>query len=89
MHRGTHRRTKVRWARSDVAEVTIARELGNLLEVSKSRGKSSENCTDVRALLHGDDSQLVFLVNPHEEGLFLVVIDTSVLGPVPVQAACL
>ena len=37
--------------------------------------------------MHGDDSELVFFVDPDKESLLVVVEDTSPLGPVSVQAA--
>ena len=41
---------------------------------------------DVTALLHGDDPELVLLVDPDEEGLGVVVEDAAALGPVALHA---
>merc|ERR1711929_4653 len=45
-----------------------------------------EDTLDVSSLLHGDDSGLVLLVHPQEEGLGLVMEDASALGPVTLHA---
>ena len=49
-------------------------------------GESCEDCSNVGPWLHGDDSQLIFFVDPHKESLIVVVEDTSSFGPVSVQA---
>ena len=73
--------SEVGGAGGDVAEVVVVSELSLPLNASNTSGKSLEDLTDVRARLHGDDSELIFLVDPHKEGLVLVVEDTSSLGP--------
>lgn len=74
-------------AGSDVSEVTVVGELGDLLDLSGSAGKSVEDGVDVSTWLHGDDTELIFFVNPDEEGLGIVVEDTSALGPLAVEVA--
>jgi hypothetical protein len=44
---------------------------------------------EVSTLLHGNDSKLILFVNPDEEGLLIVVEDTSALWPFSVQVASL
>lgn len=56
-------------------------ELSLLLNAGNTSGKSLEDFTDVRTGLHRDDSELILLINPHKEGLALVVEDASSLGP--------
>ena len=60
-------------------------ELSNLLNLCSGCGKSSENSTDISTLLHRNDSQLVLLIDPDEESLFVVVEDTSAFRPVSVK----
>jgi len=50
--------------------------------------KTLEETTDIGTLLHGDDSELVLLVDPSAESLLLVVVDPPDLGPVPLNAGC-
>jgi len=45
-------------------------------------GKSFKDSSDISTLLHGDDTELIFLVDPDQEGLLVVVEDTTTLGPV-------
>jgi hypothetical protein len=52
-----------------------------------SSGQALEDALDVAALLHGDDPELVLLVDPGQEGLLLVVEDAAALGPVPLHPA--
>ena len=56
------------------------------LNVGRSLRQSSKNSSDVSTLLHGDDSQLILLIDPDEEGLLVVVEDASSFGPVSVEA---
>jgi hypothetical protein len=80
--------TKVSWARGDVTEMSIVRELSDLLNGGGSSAESVEDFTDTSSFLHGDDSELIFFINPNEESLGLVVEDTSTGWPVSVQVAC-
>ena len=57
------------------------------LNVGRSLRQSSKNSSDVSTLLHGDDSQLILLIDPDEEGLLVVVEDASSLRPVSVEVA--
>ena len=41
----------------------------------------------IAAVLHGDDAELVLLVDPGEEGLVLVVEDPATLRPVPLHTS--
>jgi len=67
--------------------MVVMGEFDNFLNSGCCSAESFENCTDISTWLHRDDSQLVFFVHPHQEGLVVVVEDTSALGPVTVQVA--
>lgn len=41
--------------------------------------QSLKNLSDVSSILHGDNAKMIFLINPHEESLGFVVIDSSAL----------
>ena len=77
MDRGSQGSTKVGWAGGDVSEMVVVGKLGNLLDGGCGLGKSGEDGKDVGTFLHGDDSQLILLVNPDEESLVFVVENTS------------
>ena len=65
------------------------RELGHLLDVGSSSAQSVKDGVQISTLLHGNNSELIFFVNPHKEGLLIIVEDTSAMGPVSIQVACL
>ena len=56
------------------------------LDSLDAAGQPLEDPLDVAALLHGDDAELVLLVDPHQEGLVLVVEDAATLRPIPLHA---
>jgi hypothetical protein len=76
-------------AGGDVTKILGVSEFGNLLDLSGGTGKSAENFTDVGTLLHRDDTELIFLVNPCQESLGIVVENTSTFRPVTVKATSL
>ena len=76
-------------ARGDIAEVRVVGELGNLLDGGGSAGKAVEDGMEIGAGLHGDDSELILLIDPHEESLGVVVEDASAFGPLAVETASL
>ena len=84
---GSHGSAKVSWARGNVTEVIVVSELADLLNLSGSSAKSVENFLDTSSLLHGDDSELIFFVDPDEESLFGVVENSSSGWPVSVEIA--
>ena len=86
MHRGSQGSSEVSWAGGDVTEMVVVGELGELLDRSSCTGESIEDSSDVGAWLHGDDSELILLVYPHKESLFVVVEDSSARWPVAVEA---
>lgn len=59
----------------------------NCLNMSGSAGEPVKNSMNIGTLLHGDDSELIFFVNPDKEGLFFVVENTSAVWPVAVEAS--
>ena len=75
---------KVGGARRDVAEVVVMAELGHSLDVCSCPAQPLEDSTDVSSLLHGDDPELVFFVDPDKEGLLSIVEDSTSRGPVTV-----
>jgi hypothetical protein len=84
---GAETGTTVGGAGGDVAEMVIVLEIHRIFDVPSSGNKALENLEKGGALLHRNDAEMVFLVYPHEEGLVLVVVNTTVLGPVAVQVA--
>ena len=60
-------------------------ESSDFLNVCACSGKSIKDCLKIGTVLHGDDSKLIFLINPNKEGLFLIMEDTSSIRPIPIQ----
>jgi len=81
--------TEVGGAGGDVTEVLVVGELADGLDVGGGAGKAVEHGVDVGTTLHGDDTELVLLIDPDEESLVVVVEDTTAGGPVAVEAASL
>jgi len=77
--------SEVGWAGSDVTETFIVSESSDRLNLSGGCSKSRENSSDISTLLHRNNSQLVFFIDPDEEGLLVVVEDSSSLRPVSVE----
>jgi len=91
--RGAHAGTQVGGARVDVAELLREHEvlagfgLDGVTDSLDTAGKALEDTLDVTALLHGDDAELILLVDPDKEGLVGVVEDTTTLGPVTLHTS--
>ena len=79
--------SEVSRAGCDITEMAVVSELGSSLDSGSGTAEALEDGTDVGTLLHGDDTELILLINPDEEGLGVVVEDTSALGPVAVETA--
>merc|ERR550519_316665 len=92
VHRGAHAGSKIGWAGVDIAvfvvqhKVFARRGLDRITDGLDSSGESTEDTLDIATLLHGDDAELILLVDPDEEGLGLVVVDAAALGPVALHA---
>merc|ERR1719295_1799715 len=91
--RGPHSSTKVGGAGVNVAEPLIKTEvlsrllLDRVLDSLNTLGKPGEDLLHISSLLHGDDAELIFLVDPDEESLFLVVEDATTLRPVTLHTS--
>ena len=67
----------------------VVGEFSNVFDSGGGTGKTVENLFDVGTWLHGDDSELIFLIDPDKESLLVVVEDSSAFWPVTVQTASL
>ena len=65
--------------------MVIVREFSNLFDMSASSAESVKYCFQISTILHGNNSQLIFLINPYEESLVLIMEDTSSIWPISVQ----
>jgi len=91
--RGPHASTQVGGAGVDVAELlrqleVLARlSLDRVLDSLDATGQPLEDTLDITTLLHGDDTSLILLIDPDQEGLSLVVEDATALGPVTLHTS--
>ena len=79
--------SEVGGAGGDVSEVVIVSEHADFLDLLGGSAESVEDGDNSGSLLHGDDSELILLVDPDEESLGGVVEDTSAGRPVSVEVA--
>jgi hypothetical protein len=77
----------VGWASGDITKMLVIGELGFGLDDVGSIGESLENRLDIGSSLHGDDSKLILFVDPDEESLGVIVVDTSSLGPLSLKTS--
>jgi len=92
---GTHASAQVGGARVDVTELggeqeVLARfSLDGVTDGLDAPGETLEDTLDVTSLLHGNDTELILLVDPDQESLVSVVEDTTALGPVTLHTGYL
>lgn len=85
---GSHRSAKVSWARGDVAEMFVMGEGHVFFNLLGCATKPIENFFDTSSWLHGNDSKLIFFVNPNQERLVVIVENSSSAGPISVKITC-
>jgi len=84
---GTETSSEIGWASEDESEmliphVLVATLLHEGLDLGQALAETPEDALDVSTLLHRDDSQVILLVDPDQEGLGVVVPDATTVGPV-------
>jgi len=88
MDGSTHASSQVGGARVDISVLVVKHEsLARLLhdtftDGSDTAGKTLKDSLDITTLLHGDDTELILLIDPQKEGLGGIVEDSTALGPV-------
>ena len=89
VHGGAHGGAEVRRAGGDVAERRVVGELADALNDRGGLAEPLEDLLDSGTLLHRDNSELILLVDPDQEGLGVVVENATAAGPVAVQVTSL
>ena len=87
VHRCAHACSQVGGARGDVTKMLIIGKLGDLFDLGSGSGETFEDLSNVGAHLHGDDTELIFFVDPHKERLVVIVENATSLGPISFQTA--
>merc|ERR1712110_759879 len=84
----SHASSKIGWARVNITEllgqleVLAGFSLDGVLYSLNTSGQSFENTLDITSLLHGNDSELILLINPDKECFGFVVEDSTAFWPV-------
>lgn len=86
---GSQSGSAVGWAGSQISEVVIVGKLGDSFDFLLGSSQSIEDGSDITTGLHGDDSKLILFIDPDEEGLIIIVIDSSSSWPVSVESTSL
>lgn len=89
VNRSSQSSTKVCRAGGDVTEVVVVRELCAVLDLGGCAAKTVKDLTNISSLLHRNDAELIFFVDPDEESLLCIVEDSPTLGPIAIQATSL
>jgi len=90
---GAHASSEVGGAGVDVSvllgesKVLAGLSLDGVSDGLDATGETLEDALDVSALLHGDDSHLILLVDPDQEGLGIIVEDSTALRPVTLHTS--
>merc|ERR1719244_1435349 len=93
MNRGTHTSSKICGARVDKSillrksKVLATFSLDRVSDSLDTTSKTLEDTLDISSLLHGDDSHLIFFIDPEKEGLGIIVEDTTTLRPVTLHTS--
>ena len=95
VHGGPHASAQVGRAGVNIAEFGAQDEVSSTLSLDRvsngldAAGQSLKDSLDITTLLHGDDPELILLIDPDQEGLGFVVEDAAALGPVTLHAGYL
>jgi len=87
VNRGSQGCSEIGWARGDVTEMIVVGEFSYGLNVSASSAESVEDLHDSGTLLHGNNSELIFLIDPNVESFVSIVENTSSRWPLSVEVA--
>jgi len=93
MNRCSHAGTQISGAGVDVSELLRQTELLSRFFLDRvtnsldTLGKPCEDTLDISTLLHGDNAELILLIDPDKEGLLLVVEDAATLWPVSLHTS--
>jgi len=93
MNRCSHAGTQISGAGVDVSKLLRQTELLSRFFLDRvtnsldTLGKPCEDTLDISTLLHGDNAELILLIDPDKEGLLLVVEDAATLWPVSLHTS--
>jgi len=80
--RSTDSGSQVGGAEGEPSETLVTSEWDLGFDGLDTLNKTFQNLSNVSTVLHGDDTEVIFFVDPDEESLGFVVVDTTSVGPV-------
>jgi len=86
VHTGSECGSEIRGARSDEPKLRIQSKFHLFRYVVASTTQTIKDGVDVSSLLHRDDSELIFFIDPNQERFILVMEDTSSVWPVSIES---
>merc|ERR1712045_548559 len=92
---GSHASSKIGWARVNITElfgqleVLAGFSLDGVLYGLNTSGQSFEYTLGITSLLHGNDSELILLINPDKECFGFIVEDSTAFWPVTLHTSYL
>lgn len=89
MHGGTDSGAQVGGAEGEEAKTVVVGEGHALLNVVDGRYQTTVDLAKIATGLHGDETHMVLLIAPDQEGLVLIVEDTTANGPVAASVGSL
>jgi len=93
MDRGPHTSTEVCGAGVDITKPLIQTEifsrllLDGFLNTFDSLGQPGKDSSNISSLLHRDNTELILLIDPDQESLFVIVEDTTTFGPISLHSS--
>lgn len=81
VHGGAHSSTQVGWAEGQESKPVVVRERQTLFDIVNGSHQAAVDLAQIPTHLHGDKTKMIFLVAPDQEGLSVVVVDTTAGGP--------
>lgn len=82
VHGGANSRSQIRWTKSEESKTVIVGEWYSLLDVVDGSHQTTVYLTQITTHLHGDDTKMILLIAPDQEGLGVVVVDATSARPV-------
>ena len=81
VHTSSHSSAQISRARGEITTRLIVLKANLLVELVDGVTQALEHRFDVTSFLHADDSEVILLINPHQERFIVVVEDSSTLRP--------
>ncbi len=83
---GSESSSQVGRTRSYVSQVIIFVKFGYLLYLGTGATQTLKDSTQICTVLHRNDSELVFFIDPNQESFFFVMEDASSIWPVSIES---